>query len=404
MKTPNMINIRSIPSFPTRLRTKTFGPAPSKPSLTISLLLALAAWATTSLQAENVLFNGNLDATSISSQNGPTPDGWIVDATKTISGGFFDGCSSEPWCNVVDSGGFGVFFKPFQGNQAEGDLLSVQFYQDNPATPGTKFTLAGYAAGEANYSGFFSTNAPAPKTLFVIQFLNAANAIIASNGFDLVAAGLPSGGPGSMSSFLYTTPQVTAPAATAGVRAGVMMLNVYSTTGAQSFFVDGFDLESVAPPGSPVITNQPAQVTVSPGATATFTVGVSNTAGVSYQWQLYNTNLANGGKISGATSATLTVSNVSAAEVGHYRVLVSNASGSVYSGTATLALMGISFNPVISLTGKIGDTYRVDYATALATNTWIPLSTNKLTTSPQLLIDSTASGNNTRFYRAVFLF
>jgi hypothetical protein len=239
--------------------------------------------------------------------------------------------------------------------------------------------------------------------VFVIAFISASGTLLASNAFDLVTAGLPNTGPGGMASFLYTTPQVTAPAGTVTVRAGASLLNAYSTTGAQSFFVDAFDLESSAPPGSPVITNQPAQVTVSPGQTATFTVGVSNSTGVTYQWQHSNTNLSNGGNISGATSSTLTVSGVSPSDVGHYRALVSNGSGSVYSADATLAIMGINFYPVISLTGKIGDTYRVDYSTAIAPTTWIPLSTNKLTVSPQLLIDTGSPGNNTRFYRAVFL-
>lgn len=48
-------------------------------------------------------------------------------------------------------------------------------------------------------------------------------------------------------------------------------------------------------------------------------------------------------------------------------------------------------------------TYRVDYSTAVAPTTWIPLTTNKLTTSPQTIIDATSAGNNTRFYRSVFL-
>jgi len=368
--------------------------------LTLNAVLGLAAW-NAGLANAGVLANGNLDDISISSQNNPTPTGWIVDASKTISGGFFDGASSEPWCNVADPGGYGVFFKPFQGDQSQGDLLTVYFYQDNSATPGTKFTLSGYAAGEANYSGFFNTNSPAPKTLFVVEFLNSSGTIIGSNALDLISAGLPNGGPGSMAQF--TTPQFTAPANTATVRAGASIINVYGTTGAQSFFVDAFDLVSEAPAGSPVITNQPAHKTVSPGATATFTVGVSNTAGVSYQWQRYNTNLSNGGNIFGATSATLTITGTSPGDVGHYRVLVSNTSGSVYSSDATLTLVGIHFYPVISLTGKTGDTYRVDYATAVAPTTWIPLSTNTLKSSSENVIDTSSPGNNTRFYRAVFL-
>lgn len=354
----------------------------------------------------NELSNPSLDTTAVQpgGQNGPTPTGWVVEATKSLSGTFFDGCSSEPWCNVLDSGGQGLFFKPFQGNASAGDLLTVHFYQDNPASPGTKYTLSGYAAGEANYCGFFATNSPAPQTLFVIQFLDASSTVLASNAFDLISAGLPSSGPGSMSSFQYTTPQVTAPAGTVTIRAGASMLNAYSTSGAQSFFVDAFDLSAEAPPGAPVITNQPAHKTVSAGATATFTVGVSNTAGATYQWQLYGTNIADGGNLSGTLTPTLTVTGVSAADVGHYRVRVTNGGGSVLSTEATLAITGINFYPVISITGKIGDTYRVDYATALAPTTWIPLSTNILTTSPQLILDTTAAGNNTRFYQAVFLY
>ena len=368
---------------------------------TLIAALGLVAWGTGVANA-NDLINGNLDLIALADQNNPTPVSWTVAGSKTISGVFFDGGDSEPWCNVVDSGGYGFFFKPFQGNQPAGDLLTVELYQDNATTPGTKFTLSGYAAGEPNYSGFFATNSPAPKTLFIIYFLNNTSAVVGSNAFDLVSAGLPSGGPGSMSSFLYTTPQVTAPANTVTVRAGVSMRNVYGTTGGQSLFVDAFDLTSVPPPGSPVITNQPSQTTVAPGGTATLTVGA--TGATSYQWQFNGANIANGGGISGATSATLTITGASASNVGRYRVRVSNGAGSLYSTSAPLALVGINFYPTVSITGKIGDTYRVDYATAVAPTTWLPLSTNLLTASPQLVVDSSSPGSNSRYYRAVFLY
>jgi hypothetical protein len=361
----------------------------------------LLAGATGIAGAANVLFNANLDDIGLNSQNNPSPNGWSIDASKSVSGAYFDGADSEPWCNVLDTGGSGLFFKPFAG--AVDDTLSVRFYQDNPTTPGTKFTLSGYAAGEANYSGFFATNSPAPSTLFVIEFHDSSDAVLASNAFDLVAAGLPNTGPGSMSSFLYTTPQVTAPANTAKVRAGAYMLNTYNTTGGQSFFVDAFSLDSIAAAGSPDITNQPAQVSVGLGANASFTVGVSNPTGASYQWQLYGTNLLNGGNVAGALTKTLTITGVTAANVGHYRVLVSNGSGGNYSTDATLTIFAATFQPVMSITGKIGDTYRVDYATAVATNTWLPLTTVKLTTSPQQVLDPSYPADNARFYRAVFL-
>jgi len=381
----------------------------ANPSLTkriagLCAALALAACVTGSVNAANVLFNPTLDQTSVSDQVNPTPTGWHTEANKTLFGVFLDGADSETFCNVIDTNGFGVFFKPFQGDVSTEDLLTVNLFQDNPATPGTKYTLSGYAAGEANFCAFFPTNNPAPKALFYIAFLDGGGAILSSNSFDLVTNGLPSGGPGSMASFQYTTPEVTAPASTATVRAGAALLNAYSTTGAQSFFVDAFDLESIAAAGAPVITNQPAQATVELGGTASFTVGVSNSTGVTYQWQHAGTNLIDGAEFSGSTNGTLTVTGVSTNDVGHYRVLVTNGSGSSLSSEATLTIQGIHLYPVISLIGKLGDTYRVDYSTALAPTNWFPLSTNKLSASPQLIIDTSYPQDQARFYRSVFLF
>jgi hypothetical protein len=129
------------------------------------------------------------------------------------------------------------------------------------------------------------------------------------------------------------------------------MLNAYGNPApaspSQAFIVDALDLESVPPPGSPIITNQPVQTTVSAGATTTLKVGVSNPTGASYQWIYNGINLANGGSISGATSQTLTVTGVSTNEVGHYRVRVSNSVGTVISTDTTLAIVGIGITPVV---------------------------------------------------------
>ena len=59
-------------------------------------------------------------------------------------------------------------------------------------------------------------------------------------------------------------------------------------------------------------------------ATRRFTVAASGTAPLAYQWQKLNgttwTNLANGSGVSGATTATLTLTAVDAADAGQYRV------------------------------------------------------------------------------------
>jgi uncharacterized repeat protein (TIGR03803 family) len=105
-------------------------------------------------------------------------------------------------------------------------------------------------------------------------------------------------------------------------------------------------LAVVAPPA---ITAQPTNQTALAGAAASFTVGTAPNALLYYQWSLNQggsaTNLADGGGIGGAATSTLTISNVSASDVGSYSVVVSNAAGVVPSAPATLSLL--SSKPVI---------------------------------------------------------
>ncbi len=379
--------------------------------LTLIAVMGLAAGATRVASA-NDLYNPDLDTLGAVGANGqvnPGPDGWVINAFKTLSGTFADGADSETFCNVQQPGGYGVFFKPFQGatnaNSALDDLLTVYFYHDNPSSAGTKCTLSGYASCEANFCGLLPAppGQSVPQVLFVVEFLDNGGNIIASNGFNLIANGMHTDGAGDMGQL--TTPKYTAPAGTFAVRAGATMTGGDSTSGSQSFFVDAFDLESVAPAGSPVITNEPTSATAGLGGSASFTVGVSNAVGVTYVWQLNGVTLTDSpGHISGSGTKTLTVSGVSSNDIGHYQVLVSNASGLSRSANVALALFGIALDPAITITGKVGDTYEVDYTTSLTPPVvWTPfISTLKLTTSPQTVVDSSGLGNR-RYYRALFL-
>src|SRR5512147_841691 len=71
------------------------------------------------------------------------------------------------------------------------------------------------------------------------------------------------------------------------------------------------------------ITQQPANATVTAGATATFSVSAKG-KGMSYQWQRGTTNIA------GATSATYTTAATTGADDGAtFRVVITNKKGSV---------------------------------------------------------------------------
>ncbi|OGW96874.1 MAG: hypothetical protein A3G33_00380 [Omnitrophica bacterium RIFCSPLOWO2_12_FULL_44_17] len=89
---------------------------------------------------------------------------------------------------------------------------------------------------------------------------------------------------------------------------------------------------------APVITTQPVSQTKNPGENATFTVAASGTAPLSYQWSEGTSPLSNGGKYSGVTTTTLTITGVADAEEGNYNCVVSNVAGSATSDNASLTI------------------------------------------------------------------
>ena len=97
---------------------------------------------------------------------------------------------------------------------------------------------------------------------------------------------------------------------------------------------------------APVIIAQPQNKSVPTGSNATFSVVVSGTAPLSYQWQF------SGAEIPGATSESLTLTNVQTAQAGSYFVVVSNVAGSTQSSPAILIVTNIVTNifPTVALT------------------------------------------------------
>ena len=96
-------------------------------------------------------------------------------------------------------------------------------------------------------------------------------------------------------------------------------------------------------PVAPSITTQPSSVTISAGQTATFSVTVTGTAPLSYQWS------QNGTAISGATSSSYTTpAETTSASGAQFTVVVSNSVGSVISNAATLTVNPAPVAPSIT--------------------------------------------------------
>lgn len=87
---------------------------------------------------------------------------------------------------------------------------------------------------------------------------------------------------------------------------------------------------------APTITTQPSNATVVVGGNATFSVGASGTAPLSYQWN------RGGNAVAGATGATLVLTAVQTSDAGSYTCTVTNAAGSVTSAAATLSVTSAS--------------------------------------------------------------
>ena len=98
-----------------------------------------------------------------------------------------------------------------------------------------------------------------------------------------------------------------------------------------SYAFGAFMLAAVPSP-APVIVSPPASRTNLLGTTATFTVGVTGTEPISYQWRF------NGFDLAGATASNLTLVNVQLTNAGSYVVVVTNVAGAVTSAVVVLTV------------------------------------------------------------------
>src|ERR1019366_252159 len=89
---------------------------------------------------------------------------------------------------------------------------------------------------------------------------------------------------------------------------------------------------------APAIVTQPASQQVPAASTVALAVAVVGPGPVTYQWRKDATNLTNGGDISGVATASLSISNVQAGDMGNYSVMVSNTYGGMASSNALVTL------------------------------------------------------------------
>jgi polygalacturonase len=152
----------------------------------------------------------------------------------------------------------------------------------------------------------------------------------------------------------------------------------------------------------PAITNQPTGLVVLAGSNATFAVGASGSAPLSYQWWF---NLTNSG--AGGTNASLTVSNAQPADAGGYRVIVTNAYG---AATSSVAVLTVSVPPAfgdirvavgggsVVISGSGGTPNGIYYVltstnVAVPANQWTCVATNQFDGASRFVFTNTPDIN-----------
>jgi hypothetical protein len=153
-----------------------------------------------------------------------------------------------------------------------------------------------------------------------------------------------------------------------------------------------------------LITTQPVNLTVRQGSNATFSVTASACGPIRYQWYFNMTNV-----LTGQTNAALTITNVQAANVGGYGVVVSNATHVVVSDEASLELLvsptitpgsmsKVGNTVTFTLDTQPGVTYIVEYKDDLNAVNWTVLTTITGDGAVHTVADSTATSPQ-RYYR-----
>jgi gliding motility-associated-like protein/uncharacterized repeat protein (TIGR01451 family) len=212
-------------------------------------------------------------------------------------------------------------------------LYPVEFGNDLVLTPHVYLLNSGGAFGPANFTNSIYLNAQGnPNAVFVIKVIGGAlttstyakvnliNGAQAKNVFWMVDGAVSIN---NYSEFVGTI--VVSVGAVNLVNTGIIlegriltMNGLVTTAGLAATMTPGCG--SVAPP---VITTEPANQSACTGSSISFTVAATGDD-LTYQWRKGNMNLIDGGNISGATTATLTINPAGIADVANnYNVIVS---------------------------------------------------------------------------------
>jgi hypothetical protein len=233
-------------------------------------------------------------------------------------------------------------------------------------TPGAAYSYAAYATNSAGTSytavGTFTTLALFPKPTLISPAIASITSTTAILGGNVTSDG---GAPITARGVVYalysanSNPQLAGPGVVnvAGTgTTGVFAVNVMGLTPGTIYSYAAYATNSSGTSyavslfstfgGELTITTQPSSTSAMVGSAASFSVSVSGNAQLSYVWK------KDGAPITGATSATYTISAVAAGDAGNYTVVVTDGPYSATSNAATLTVTAAPTAPTVSAPTK----------------------------------------------------
>jgi len=127
-------------------------------------------------------------------------------------------------------------------------------------------------------------------------------------------------------------------------------------------------------PSAPALAILPTNLTVLPGAVATFSVAAIGTHPFTYQWTFHGTNLVNSGNVYGANTSSLTISNITSDWDGAFTAVVGNSLGT-NSASATLFVQPVTAsNATLTLVSSFTTATGINPVGGMATNKNVPIA------------------------------
>lgn len=273
---------------------------------------------------------------------------------------------------------------------------TLQATQGSPLTVPLNQSMqaVGFTVTNTINIGSWNIVGPIPPGL-AFSAVEGGNSVSGNGGMlDATTTGQDDGYGGMTGGNSQTTPLLKGTPTTAGTYSIKLTAYEFGGGGGLVSPTYTFTINVSAPAALASFTTNPSSQTVTAGANVTFTVAVSDPA-ATIQWT------KNGNPIGGATSTTLTLTNVTAADGGSYAAIATNAAGPATSQAATLAVSAAPSKPAFtsqpaSQTVLTGGTVVFNAAATGATSYQWSLNGAPLpgATSARLLIANAQSANN----------